>query len=252
MDNENLYGTKAVQVDLLEMMSYLHSFCKEHDIKYTLGGGSLIGVVRHGGFIPWDDDIDLMFERKEYDKFVTLFEQYGDKQYKIIKNIWLSCVTFLENVKHNKIENMTRCVDLFVFDDVPKGTATRRFKIFFLRLLQGMIKDKPEYQSYGFAGKILSFATWAFGRLFTKKFKLKIYNRISQWGESGSGFITIYNDSFKNLKIIHSSTILESYSEMPFDGLMLYVMSGAHRYLETRYGDYMKLPPIEQRIPQHI
>lgn len=65
---------KDIQGVLLRIMKYIHSFCVENDIKYSLCGGTLIGAIRHKGFIPWDDDIDITIPRPDYDRFVKIFK----------------------------------------------------------------------------------------------------------------------------------------------------------------------------------
>ena len=67
MDLENRYGVLAAQKDLLVLLKEFHSFCVEHEIKYSLSYGSLLGAIRHQGFIPWDDDLDVFVDRKNAD-----------------------------------------------------------------------------------------------------------------------------------------------------------------------------------------
>lgn len=66
------------QLRMLEMLRYVDSFCRKHDIRYWLSSGTLLGAVRHGGFIPWDDDLDIEMLREDFDKFVALFEEGDD------------------------------------------------------------------------------------------------------------------------------------------------------------------------------
>ena len=69
---------KSLQMNILD---YVDSFCKENNIRYSLCGGSLIGAIRHKGYIPWDDDIDIMMPRPDYDKFLALFNKNADSRY---------------------------------------------------------------------------------------------------------------------------------------------------------------------------
>lgn len=80
--NYNEYGVdNRVKTIELELLSYIHNFCVEHDIKYYIAWGTLLGAVRHQGFIPWDDDIDIVLFREDYDKLLSLSNQISEKYY---------------------------------------------------------------------------------------------------------------------------------------------------------------------------
>ena len=70
MDTRNEYGTLEIQKELLNLLRVFHKFCQDNNIQYSLAWGSLLGAIRHKGFIPWDDDLDVMMDRKNYNKFV--------------------------------------------------------------------------------------------------------------------------------------------------------------------------------------
>ena len=67
-----------VQTKLLEMLGWLHRYCHEHGLRYYIVGGSMLGAVRHGGFIPWDDDIDVVLPRPDYDRLLSTFTEKTD------------------------------------------------------------------------------------------------------------------------------------------------------------------------------
>lgn len=74
MDIENKYGTLNAQKELLELLKEFHSFCIQNEIKYSLAYGSLLGAFRHKGFIPWDDDLDIMVDRENYERIKSSVE----------------------------------------------------------------------------------------------------------------------------------------------------------------------------------
>ena len=76
-DNKEL---REIQMGIL---SYVDKFCRENDIKYSICGGTLIGAIRHGGYIPWDDDIDIIMLRKDYERFLNLFNKSKDSDYNL-------------------------------------------------------------------------------------------------------------------------------------------------------------------------
>src|SRR5690606_8901345 len=72
---------RRLQLTQLEIMRFVDTICKEHNIKYTLYAGTALGAVRHGGFIPWDDDLDIAMERKEYEKFISIWNKIKPNGY---------------------------------------------------------------------------------------------------------------------------------------------------------------------------
>ena len=83
------YGTLERQTELLKMLKEVDIFFKTNGIVYSLCGGTLLGAVRHNGFIPWDDDVDLMVDRKNFEKFHTVIENF--KGYHLEHELWVDC-----------------------------------------------------------------------------------------------------------------------------------------------------------------
>ncbi len=248
MDNclryDSTYDLTDVHARLLKILKDIHKFCEEHDISYALCGGSALGAVRHNGFIPWDDDADIMLDRKNYDRFLKEFSVQG---YVIEKIMWVYRVRDVSDESDNPM-----CVDLFVFDNVPEKKLARIFKILNIKLLQGMIKEKVNYKEYPFVYRFPLFATHVFGKLFTKRFKLKRYDKVMQWGnKKKTANKALYNDLFKYLGVCYDADIMTSLQLHTFEDTELYIPTGYDDYLTAAYGDYMTPPPVENRVPEH-
>lgn len=87
MVQPNQYGTEQIQDELLDLMKIFHNFCEKEGIQYFLYGGSCLGAVRHKGFIPWDDDLDICVDRINYNKLIKSFQKCDEL--KMYKTIWI-------------------------------------------------------------------------------------------------------------------------------------------------------------------
>lgn len=247
--NEDYYGLKEVHDYYLSMMDDFHEYCLTHNIQYSLSGGSLLGAVRHQGFIPWDDDFDVMFDRENYELFLDSFSYEPMNNYEIIGKSWVKRVTKKDNPEKDFEK---RCLDLFVFDSVPANIIVAKSKVLFLKMLQGMLKDEPDYSRFSFPYKCLLFFTWIIGRPFSKEIKVKWYNNLSKIGNRYKK-INIYNTWFNQIgRTEFDKEIIDGYIYVDFEGRKYFAIQGYDQYLTELYGDYMKLPPKEQRVPTHM
>lgn len=246
----NKYGLGEIHSDYLRMMDDFHEYCISKGINYSLSGGSLLGAVRHKGFIPWDDDVDVMFDRPNYEKFLETFAKYGMSGYEIIGTSWVYRLS-RSNDGVNLME--PHCIDLFVFDPVPENHLAARIKVLLLRVFQGMLKDAPEYGRFSAIYKLALFLTWAAGRPFDKKTKLKWYTKVSKWGNNGSDKINIYNTWFDQIgRLVFDRDVISEYVLLDFEDRKYMSIGGYDSYLSELYGDYMQLPPEEKRVPTHM
>lgn len=101
IDTQNQYGTKERQLDLLEMLREVDILLREAGIQYSLCGGTLLGAVREQGFIPWDDDVDIMVDRVNFNRLLAVFRSKENMEYVLNDVLWVRRIQ--RRMHHEKI-----------------------------------------------------------------------------------------------------------------------------------------------------
>ena len=260
---------KEVQDISLELLKEVHDFCIENDIKYTLFGGTLIGAIRHHGFIPWDDDLDIAMPRPEFDKFIHNFrskkgnklfsrEIQGDDVELAFARLCEMNKTFVEDHHPWTKEEKGIWIDIFPLDGIEKDLelANRRIdKIFKVWNIGCAIRSSKNT----FNPKInlfLKLKQMVKGFLF--QFLSIIYKpydkHIKLCKEVRFDIASYYaNLSWPGWKMREycPKHVLDDYILVSFEDSKFYVMKGYDESLRLKYGDYMQLPPIQKRRPKH-
>lgn len=237
MEVKTLENLKKVE---LEILHYIDDFCKKEKISYWLEAGTLLGAVRHKGFIPWDDDIDIAMLRQDYENFVEKFEKIEHKDYKIkrnskgshrfIKVISTEKTLLLNNEKHDIF------VDIFPFDYYTKNQVN------FLNNFIELHKNRKS----GFSNKLKDMIV-EIKREIRKNILFKIkFEKNGNEKYIGHG---IEND-FK-IQLNEEKDIFPL-KELKYENGYFKVPNNYDKYLTLMYGDYMKFPPLNERKPSHF
>jgi lipopolysaccharide cholinephosphotransferase len=243
--NINEYLLKT-QKQLFEILCDIDEVCRKYKIKYSLDSGTLLGAVRGNTFIPWDDDADIIMAREEFERFYKIYNSRKDSKFTMERELWVYRIG-------NKLEGNNAVVDIFILDNVPDSYFKQELKLIFIKILQGMLKQKPNYNEYSTINKVLSFILFYFGKLFTDNKKFYFYNKVSKIGNSSlTGNKWAYNYSFQFLNKKISSNIVKKYLDINFNNKSFQIFSDYDNFLKNIYGDnYMQPPPVEKRIPKH-
>ena len=254
METNNL---RKFQLTLLEVLLMLADFLKENKIPWFLIGGCALGAVRHNGFIPWDDDIDIGMMRKDFERFEAL-DFAPLLKHKLLycpigKNVIQNApIGFLYDRRDESI-GYTECptIDIFPIDYVPDSNFKRCIQqisslIYHLSTSRLAAKNRGKL-SYVFTKAIVTLTPPALFRLYArlaKKIMLGVEKNQTAYVCNIFGMLRYRREIIKASYI--KNTILHE-----FEGYSLPIPAEYHDYLTSIYGDYMKLPPPEQQVPHH-
>lgn len=257
----NISTIELVRDVELEILDVIHTICIEHNLTYSLGYGSLLGLVRHGGFIPWDDDIDIIMPRRDYDKLLALWKEVAPDNFilqvpglqpdltnnfaKICKDhtTYLQCEADRTKAFHKGI-----FVDIFPADHAAPNTWSRTVQFCFqaINLLFSRGYPSPTGHLIGLCERILL-------RL-PKKFHAPLGNwatkESQKWNSHACGGY-IFPCTIRSCKKTYPPNLFQNVIAVPFHGRQYLAIVESDAFLRTEYGDYMQLPPEEERTWKH-
>lgn len=259
---------REVQLFGLEILKDVHRFCILNDIKYSLAYGTLIGAIRHKGFIPWDDDIDIIMPRPDYERFCKTFTSVSG--FSIFSPVLGNCYLGYSRVcdlKKTWVHSMPWChqspsgmwIDIFPIDGIDinrnsdedfqnlSNLESKRYKA---RIPMDNIKRPMPFK-----------------RLIRTLAKKVIFCR-----SNIQSVVSLYENYIKDIdlgsseycgnrailayykKELYPRKLFESYVDVEFEGFSFKAVAGYDELLRTIYGDYMQLPPVEKRVrhPQEM
>lgn len=262
---QTLKKLQSVELDILKEFDEV---CTKNKIDYFLVGGSAIGAIRHGGFIPWDDDIDVGMSRDGYDKMLKIFESKYKDKYSIMNNDHNSKFPLmntrlgLRNTEY-KTEDLKDIpgefgifLDIFCFDNIPddeklmKKQGTKAWFYGKLLVLSGV--KKPVLYCYGIKKKILQFIfliahyILKILHLNSRHFYKKAYRYAIMYKNDNTKRFAYMFDPSRFTSIITKSDVYPL-KRAKFENITVNVPNKIEKYLKTRYGDYMTLPPKDKR-----
>ena len=258
---------RKLQLLELNLLQKFQQICDENNLTYYLVGGGLIGALRHGGFIPWDDDLDIDMPREDYDRFVAICKGgltggYGlihrdtdiDSRWRMSYSEFVDLYSYVERPYFYESRKRYLFMDIMPVDGMPDNRMRRWLHmrhILFLRYLLVLtdIDSNARHPHYPFYKKW----TLDFFRIFPF-FKVFDSRRISFMLEKCMKKYRIGDSKYgANLSGRYRSRGIQPIErwgtpkERIFEGIMVKVPEQAHEFQTHMYGDYMKLPPAEQR-----
>lgn len=265
-DKDTLEKLKRAELHILKDFI---AVCEKHNLNYFICWGTAIGAVRHHGFIPWDDDIDVGMLRGDYEKFVKIAKKEMSDHYyvttpKTMKN-YASGVIKVQRLGTKFVPEFSRTmkcslclhIDIFVFDNADEDVELLKKKINKVRTISKILflcgSPYPEIPMKGILGKIagaICFMAHYVFRITHLSIRM-LYERMEKISKSANykdtGSVICYNC----LKPMQSKMKMEDLfplSEMDFEGIKVKLPGNYDKYLTNYYGNYMEMPPEDKRV----
>ncbi len=242
----------------LKILDNVVEFCNENNIKYWLDCGTMLGAVRHHGFIPWDDDIDIGMLRTDYDKFIHSFNKNKKGRYVLdCVEVNSNCrfpyakVFDKETVLLERNIKLSINIDVFVYDNAPENGVKLRWMYF----KRDVFNHLNAWQwgngviTKNIIKRLIKAVISPSLKFFPRNFFCKlIIKNAKKYGNSDTKYIGHFTSI---TKVLMEKDFVESFVKQPFEGKMYNIPMYYDEWLKRFYGDYMKLPPKEERVGKH-
>lgn len=252
---------RQMQLIQLEMLDEIDRICRKHDIKYSLDGGTLLGAVRHEGFIPWDDDIDIIMTRSEYHRFYHVAKEELDtekfflQEYRTDPYYYVGYPRIRRNHtvyiraghEHMKYHGGV-FIDIFVLDNVPDNEVIRVFHRMYCFILRKILWS--ESGKYLHPNRVVRFLLGIVSKIPREKTFHRIETLAKFYNKKPTKLVRHLTHTYPRPKVCPygiPSYLLNEYTVLTFEGKKYMAVKKYDEYLRLLYGDYMKLPPIEKR-----
>ena len=256
---------------LFEMLKVIDSICNEENITYFMNTGSAIGTVREHGFIPWDDDIDILMKRRDYMRFRKIIRKKLPTNYKFVdpRDNAPFFYDFIPQIidmdtplreetdedKAYKNFNNRACIDIFILDDGPKSKVAQTVMRFKLKMLYGMAMSKRykiKYKKYSFIEKIEICVLTIIGKPFSlEKIHRAYFKESTKYMKHKSEYYMRSNPPFLYMQFYKK----EYFSEvvpMTFRDYIVPMPIGYDEVLKQQYGDYMTPERDSKKYITHV
>lgn len=256
---------EEVKKRAFEILKFIKGVCDQNGIRYFLAYGTALGAVRHQGFIPWDDDIDIYMYREDFDKFRTVMKSNPNVRFELLYALdkkeytvpfpkVIDKQTYLKETRQWKCMPLGVWVDIMPLDVVPEDNAMceQFFKqTFRLRNVWSLLQYKPWQKGASLINNLvrcLSFPLWI---ISPKKMTLIIDKHARKYSALNSSRLGYMSTTVSWKRSVFPKKMIGDGSYLMFEGEEFRVPTKYHEYLTMFYGDYMTLPPVEKRVTHH-
>lgn len=266
MKNEmsHLLTLKDIQSVSLDILKEFDKFCRENNLRYSLAYGTLIGAVRHKGFIPWDDDVDVVMPRPDYNKFIALYND--NDNYACFAPEKFNCFLAygrLAEMKRTKVitpavwadKDTGVWIDIMPLDGVEESeeefqkSVSRAY-----RLWMRVYYARVAYSGFTHCDSFMSFLKYVVKKVFFNNIYKYLYLHLCvlhRFDYVKCKYISNMSHLLYTKKSHFRKEIFSNVVRMSFENSDFMVMNGWDAFLHDIYGNYMQLPPKEQQVVGH-
>lgn len=261
---------EQVQKATLELMNNLHNICEKNNLKYILAYGTLIGAIRHNGFIPWDDDLDIMMPRKDFETLINYFKENEQELYplkifspELVEDypymiVRVSDDRYVIDTENEKDCGMGVFIDIYPLDGLGNDYKQIKKDMKITNYLSSLYFRSTRLnpiirEGFSTTRKLLEKILFYIATFKTKHYfyeKLKAYSQKYSYEKSKYVGCTIWHTGVE--KDIYEKSWIENVEKHNFEGYQFYIPSEYDHILTMLYGNYMQLPPEEDRIGHHF
>ena len=254
---------EEIQAISLSILIKFDKFCREHNLRYSLAAGTMLGAIRHKGFIPWDDDIDVLMPRPDYDEFIHYHGGICEGLSVInLENMEIPYFAYSKLIDDNtvliesiRIKNQRGVgIDIFPVDGLPDESDAQKKHFKKLKrykdvIVLNTIRIEKGSSLVNFILKLLLIPTARIVFNLPAAVK-KLDNLARKYDFEKSKYVAAQTLNYQEKEILPREAF-ENFVEVEFCKKRFMAISCYDKYLGNLFGDYMKLPPLEQRISSH-
>lgn len=229
------------QMHLLDTLTEFDAFCRQHDIVYYMAYGTLLGAVRHQGFIPWDDDADLWMDRENYMKLEKLMQyEYHALTDKVSVSLSIRPQLWAPPYAY---------IDIFLLDNTPTCKLLSFIKENMALFMYAMVKCRGRIDNHSLGKFKPYFIFLPIAYLFNMQKWLKLYTKVQMWFPKRGKQVQSFNECGIGIKRKYpADNEIWTPIELEFEGHNFYAPKGWDTLLKIRYGDYMTIPQENERL----
>lgn len=251
---------RHLQSVILDIIKDIDELCIANDIDYYLLGGSAIGAIRHKGFIPWDDDLDIIMTNENYHRFIQISKQKLDKDKYYIQEGLKDWPLYFTKVrlKGTHLNELEKCgdeqsdgiyVDVFKMDNVSSNKAIALWQYFCAKVYLCYQLSVRTYDSASLKKHLMISFSFPLKCGLIRRF---VINQVESYNKSDTKYYGFFYGRTKLKNSITARSIYGKPVRVPFEDTYLPIQEYCHDYLTQMFGNYMELPPEDKRVGLHL